>query len=74
MARWMLTVVVLLVCSACAANKKDNTVCPEYRSMRCMAGVRCSMDQERGCRVCQCDSLDGMDPKTPVDDNTRPPE
>ena len=44
----------LLLLTACAANKKDTTVCPEYRELRCAADIRCTMDQARACRVCEC--------------------
>jgi hypothetical protein len=34
--------------------KSDRTVCPEYRDLRCMTRVECSMNAARGCQVCQC--------------------
>lgn len=36
--------------------KSDRTVCPEYRDLRCMTRVECSMNAARGCQVCQCSS------------------
>jgi hypothetical protein len=29
-------------------------VCPEYQDLRCASQVECSMEKERGCRVCEC--------------------
>jgi len=42
----------------CTHLKNDRTVCPEYRELRCVGVPECSMSTERGCRVCQCGSLD----------------
>jgi hypothetical protein len=64
---------VLWLAAGCAANKKDHTVCPEYREQRCVAGARCSMDHARGCRVCQCDPVD-VPSEGPPDSNAHPPE
>ncbi|MDQ3265298.1 MAG: hypothetical protein M3Y59_16850 [Myxococcota bacterium] len=44
--------------AGCSHLKNDRTVCPEYRDLRCVGAPECSMNQERGCRVCQCGSLD----------------
>jgi hypothetical protein len=43
----------LLLCG-CATAKKSTTICAEYREMRCMSAMECSMDTSRGCQVCQC--------------------
>jgi hypothetical protein len=43
------------LCGCAHFQSKDQTICPEYRSQVCLAGQQCSMDEERGCRVCQCD-------------------
>lgn len=40
--------------SGCATMKADATVCPEYRNLRCATAPECSMDEQRGCRVCAC--------------------
>jgi len=40
--------------ASCATMKSDLTVCPEYRGLRCMTAVECSMNAARGCQVCQC--------------------
>jgi hypothetical protein len=68
----MRLVLALLLLSACKQVKKDNTVCPEYRDLRCLSGTQCSMDADRGCRVCRCDDGDKL--TEPVDDNSRPPD
>jgi hypothetical protein len=39
---------------SCATLRKDQTVCPEFRELRCMTEVDCTYDQGRGCRVCAC--------------------
>lgn len=52
---------------ACAHLTDDETVCPEYRALRCVGTVTCTMDRGRGCRVCQCDPLPG----TSTDEGTR---
>ena len=40
--------------AACAQLRSDTTVCPEYRELRCATAPECSMDAQRGCRVCNC--------------------
>jgi hypothetical protein len=68
--------VALLAAPACAHVQKDQTVCPEYRNIRCVGEARCSMDKQRGCKVCQCEDMDMDSPPvgTSPDDQTRPPE
>ncbi len=58
----------------CSHLKNDRTVCPEYRDLRCVGAPECSMDQERGCRVCQCGSLDpeATDPSGRQPDHRNP--
>ena len=48
---------LLLALCACAHGKSDQTICPEYRTQRCLAGQQCSMDKARGCKVCQCEGV-----------------
>jgi hypothetical protein len=48
----------LLAAAACATLKKDQTVCPEYRDLRCLSAETCSYDKLRGCRVCACSPAD----------------
>ena len=57
----MKTLLALLALASlsCATMKDDQTVCAEYRSMRCMAGATCHLDKSRGCKVCQCESVSG---------------
>ncbi len=54
----------LALVAGCASMRKDQTVCPEYRNLRCMAGPRCDMDQRRGCKVCECEKAD-LDTSSP---------
>lgn len=71
-----LRVLLLLLAGAlcsCAHLKKDQTVCSEYRNLRCVNGPVCSMDQQRGCRVCHCEKMNEMQDGNP-DDNWRPSE
>ncbi len=40
---------------ACATTRARNeTVCAEYRNLRCLTTPLCSMNTARGCRECQC--------------------
>lgn len=59
--RTALAILLGTLLGACATLKNDRTVCPEYRELRCVGGAECSMDEVRGCKVCQCAS---MDPET----------
>ena len=52
---------------SCATLKKDTTVCPEYRSLRCAGDTYCDMDKSRGCKVCRCQSIDGTNADPPPD-------
>jgi hypothetical protein len=58
---------ILAALFGCATLRRDETVCPEYRDIRCLAGAECSVDNPRGCRVCRCNSIDAMsqDPVAP---------
>jgi hypothetical protein len=38
------------------SNKQS--LCPEYRSLRCVTRARCSYDRGRNCEVCVCDNPD----------------
>jgi len=68
----MRRLLLLLLLGGCATLAKDESVCPEYRSLRCPAGASCSMNRERGCRVCQCDPIDKMSPVVGPDTNLPP--
>lgn len=48
------TILLAVSLTGCATLKSDKTVCSEYRDLRCATAPECSMDAERGCRVCQC--------------------
>jgi len=69
----VLLVACLGLAGGCASLANDQTVCPEYRSLRCPAGVSCSYDAGRGCRVCRCDPITEMAPVSPPDQNVPPP-
>jgi hypothetical protein len=60
--------------AGCATLSNDTTVCPEYRSLHCLAGAECSMDNRRGCRVCQCNAADRGQSPVPPDQRGRVPE
>lgn len=50
----------------CAHTPKDKTICPEYRDLTCVAGgANCTMDEARGCRVCQCVGFNTYDNSRP---------
>lgn len=72
-ARWVSAFVLVLAGASCAHHQTDQTVCPEYRSLRCTGGTRCSMDHQRGCRVCQCAPQNQLHDNSP-DNNALPPE
>jgi hypothetical protein len=55
MRRTLILSAMAAMLSGCAAiAKRDTTVCAEYRGLFCATAPECSMDQARGCRVCQC--------------------
>lgn len=70
--RPMRRLLLLALLTACASLAKDESVCPEYRGLRCPAGATCSMDQARNCRVCQCNPIDKMTPPENPDLNLPP--
>jgi hypothetical protein len=43
--------------AGCRTLHESGTVCPEYRDLRCLTPVECSMDRGRGCQVCACQRL-----------------
>jgi hypothetical protein len=53
---WIAGLLAWLSLGGCATvgSTMGSDICPEYRSMRCMTAPECSMDQQRGCRVCAC--------------------
>jgi hypothetical protein len=53
-------VALLLFLSGCATLKKDQTVCPEFRNLRCVGRTVCDLDQDRGCRVCKCEDATNL--------------
>ncbi len=50
----LLALAALPLAAACAHYRGHETVCPEYRDLRCATAPECSMDRARGCLVCQC--------------------
>jgi len=44
----------LLLAAGCAHVKGAESVCPEYRDLRCLSGTECVPDRNRGCLVCRC--------------------
>jgi hypothetical protein len=68
---------LLLAAAAAAAalscshfqSTSDRTLCSESREMVCLTTLDCTMDDARGCRVCQCSSA--MAPSSRSDDYGR---
>jgi uncharacterized protein YceK len=58
----MLWLAALVVLGSCATMQKDQTVCPEFRNIRCAGRTVCDMDQGRGCRVCKCEDATNLAP------------
>ena len=58
-----LLVALALVLVAGATTKKDQTVCPDYRDLRCATGPDCTFDNTRGCEVCVCSNVNGPGPE-----------
>lgn len=58
---------------ACAHMREDTTVCPEYRELRCLTSVECSMDEQRGCKVCRCAPAPGVDDRPRAADQPEEP-
>ena len=71
--RLALALLAVIAVAGCASLANDQTVCPEFRNLRCPAGPSCSFDQSRGCRVCECNPVNGMGPVSPPDQNVPPP-
>jgi hypothetical protein len=40
--------------AGCAQLKANQTVCPEYRDLRCATAPECALDEARGCQLCRC--------------------
>jgi hypothetical protein len=65
---------LLVAGSGCRQVKDDQTVCPEYRDVRCVGDVRCTLDKDRGCKVCRCEALNADTVSEPQpDDASRDP-
>ena len=65
-----------LGCSHESAEKRarrEQSLCPEARSLRCIAGKHCSYDRERKCEVCQCEQMLGTPPEPPTGPSSGPP-
>jgi hypothetical protein len=45
----------LLALLGCASvSSHESGLCPESASLHCMSAPECSMDRNRGCKVCSC--------------------
>jgi hypothetical protein len=53
--------------------QREAGLCPEARSLRCIAGKQCSYDRERKCEVCQCEQMLGTPPEPPTGPSSGPP-
>jgi hypothetical protein len=60
--------------AGCATLRKDETVCPEYRELRCLTAPKCVTDTARGCSVCQCSELEIQDKNRDRLPSTLPPD
>lgn len=63
-------------CSHESAEKRarrEQSLCPEARSLRCIAGKQCSYDRERKCEVCQCEQMLGPSNEPPTSPTSGPP-
>ncbi|HET9596643.1 MAG TPA: hypothetical protein VFP65_13730 [Anaeromyxobacteraceae bacterium] len=54
-----------VLAAGCAHLKGDDTVCPEYRDLRCATAPECAMDAARGCQVCRCAPPAYVPPEAP---------
>jgi hypothetical protein len=80
MRRLLLVAAFLALSCSHFQNTKDRTLCPESREMVCLTVQDCTMDETRGCRVCQCSAAtpvgsrpeDYGQPATPRDRNRAP--
>jgi hypothetical protein len=57
-------VIAVLAVAGCAHVKDSNTVCKEYRDIRCVTAPACSYDRQRGCEVCHCSDQGFPTPKS----------
>ncbi len=61
--RTAVLVLAFAITAGCARPLKNQPVCPESRSVRCMTPLVCAYDAKRGCEICRCDAP----PYTPPD-------
>jgi hypothetical protein len=81
MARRSLALLAALLCFAPGCGhespqrkaQREAGLCPEARSLRCIAGKRCTYDRERKCEVCQCEQMLGTPPEPPTSPSSGPP-
>jgi hypothetical protein len=50
----LLLAAAALSCSHLRQSSRDKTLCAESRELVCLTAPDCTMDEARGCRVCQC--------------------
>jgi hypothetical protein len=55
----------LALLSGCAHFVNDTSVCPESRDLHCLTPPECSLDDARGCRICQCSPAGFVPPPSP---------
>ncbi len=44
----------LLACTAVGKQRQASSVCPEFRTQRCLTVLQCQLDAARACEVCTC--------------------
>jgi hypothetical protein len=53
--------------------QREKGLCPEARSLSCLAGKQCAYDRERKCEVCQCEQMLGAPHEPPNSASSGPP-
>lgn len=61
----LLAAVWIAAAAGCGSYLSDTSMCPESRTLRCITPLECSLDDARGCRVCQCAAAGQVAPATP---------
>ena len=51
-----------VVASGCAHLEHAESVCEQYRGIRCLGSPVCDYDKTRGCAVCRCPQLNVVQP------------
>ena len=52
--RFLFLLPLLALLSCASVSSRESGLCPESASLQCMSAPECSMDKNRGCKVCSC--------------------